>query len=357
MTNVVAGLDLDSLDHAELNVTYPDIVPGRRIHIDADFGCYQATYRKEDSDEEPKSWDDMTHSISVLFEHLKQLAGAEHAVLHLTPAGSDKGGRYTQATTKEYQANRAEKAKPEYLEKMRRWLVDGAPFQAVAHMNQEADDGMAIEAWKALDGDFQDLCVICSADKDLLMVPGLHLHPMTGNLTDLGKDTFGHIELDASGSAKKVVGRGTKFFWAQMLMGDVADNIPGLHKVSGKDVSAIAPSAAVKKSQAKLADWSAGDLKLSDKQVKMHMATLEAAKAKSCGAVMAYTIIEPIKNDAEAFEVIKNLYRNQPDQLIHWDTAEDVSWSEALTSNGQLLWMRRDENPDDFLNWMMEVMN
>lgn len=88
----------------------------------------------------------------------------------------------------------------------------------------EADDLMAIEQ-TSRPGE----TIICTRDKDLRQVPGMHYgwelakQPSFGpeNVTELGR-----IELSAD--RKKIVGTGSLFFFTQVLLGDRVDSIPGL---------------------------------------------------------------------------------------------------------------------------------
>jgi 5'-3' exonuclease len=69
--------------------------------------------------------------------------------------------------------------------------------------------------------------VICTRDKDLRQVPGLHYGWECGaqpeyRLRLVGD--FGALQMEN----KKLVGTGLMFFYAQVLMGDAVDNIPGL---------------------------------------------------------------------------------------------------------------------------------
>ena len=78
--------------------------------------------------------------------------------------------------------------------------------------------------------------VVKSDDKDLRLVPGPYWEEKRGKLDVLAPgDRYGWIDQDFTPSLKlKVKGHGTKFFWAQMLMGDKADNIQGLSRLDGK---------------------------------------------------------------------------------------------------------------------------
>lgn len=73
--------------------------------------------------------------------------------------------------------------------------------------------------------------VCVSRDKDLRQVPGLHYGYRCGlqgeqHLTLV--DELGSLELQPSGN--KLKGDGLKFFYAQTLMGDPTDAIPGCPK-------------------------------------------------------------------------------------------------------------------------------
>lgn len=98
-----------------------------------------------------------------------------------------------------YKANRAEVAKPEYLQSVREHLVTG--WRAELAIDIEADDLMGIYQ--------TDETIICSIDKDMLQVPGKHYNFVKMEHYDISQTT------------------GDFNFWMQMIMGDRADNIPG----------------------------------------------------------------------------------------------------------------------------------
>lgn len=94
----------------------------------------------------------------------------------------------------------------------------------------EADDLLAIEQTRR-----GNTTIICTRDKDLFNFPGwkysweLGKQPQRGPLlvTELGT-----LEYDAE--KKKLKGDGGLFFFAQCLMGDPVDTIPGLPKIGPK---------------------------------------------------------------------------------------------------------------------------
>lgn len=97
----------------------------------------------------------------------------------------------------------------------------------------EADDALGIYQTEAT----------CAShiDKDINMIYGHHYNHVTGEFTKYEKG-LGILELlvktneNTGKTTKKLIGGGIKWFYAQMLMGDPTDNIPGIRKVG--DVAA-----------------------------------------------------------------------------------------------------------------------
>lgn len=304
------GINLDDLPPDALpEKVIPPMVPGRVCHIDADFLAYQVSYDDE------KTVSEMRENCDTAIETMRLMSGSETVVLHLTPKGSDKGGRYEIALQKEYQGNRKDKPKPKFLHAMREWMHQER--SALLHMNCEADDGMSIAQYKAISEGNRHLSIIATKDKDLTMVPGLMLDWDTGEITDT-EDDFGWIHLK-EGKSKKVVGRGWKFFWAQMLMGDTADNIQGLPKVHMKEF-------------------------------------LPSGKPKACGPVMTYDLLSTVSTNKEAFQLVRDLYKmhGQAEGYTDWRDGTPVEWGKVFQSEAQLIWMRRSAESSDVLYWMKE---
>lgn len=285
--------------------TYPDVVAGRVLNIDGDFLAYQVSY----DDERPIT--EMMHNHDVAVETLRLLAGAESVVLHITGSDGDKGNRYNIALQKEYQGNRNGKVKPKHLHTIKSWMVHKRG--AISHVTQEADDGLCQANAAAVAAGTPELSVLVSKDKDLQMCPGYHLDWDTGELTYV--DGFGQIVLDRSKSSPKVIGKGTSFFWAQMLSGDAADNIKGLPSFEAN------------------------------------------GKRKPCGPVAVMSLLENIKNDKEAFELIKGLYKDHGEAVGFKDYRDDsdVHWSKVFVSEAKLLWMRRNVGENDVIKFFKEV--
>ena len=300
------GIDLDTLVEDGIQSSVPGVA-GRVAHIDGDFIAYQVSFNEE------RTWEELVHNLEVAVETQRILCGAERVLLHLTANSSTKGGRFEQARLKPYQETR-KKEKPSRLEDVRKYMRDN--MQAMYWKDREADDGMALYQTSAIAKGERHLSVIVSADKDLRMVQGLHLCPDTHDIVDVCG--YGSLFLKEMKSGKKLLGWGNAFFWAQMLMGDSADNISGLPKYVTLTED--------------------GDMD----------------KAKACGPVMAYNLLDGCKDSHEACERVIEVYARYGDTIgfIDYRNKAELSWREALKSEARLLWMRTDEyaNPDDYRN-------
>lgn len=206
-----------------------------RALIDADIIAYRVACTLQEDDAEDFVYartEDLVDSILVATE-------ATEFDLYLT--GKDNF-RYT--IYPEYKAHRP-KEKPFWLEKIRQYLI--ATFNAKVIDGQEADDALGIEQAGVLalneiyhnispgedidggeayasDGVYfskQEETVICSIDKDLLMIPGQHY--------DFVKDKFTYISEE----------QGLKNFYMQCLTGDRADNIKGIPGIGPKKAQKI----------------------------------------------------------------------------------------------------------------------
>lgn len=125
--------------------------------------------------------------------------------------------RFKVATIKEYKGNR-KTPKPFYYEKVRSYLTEYWGAKEVK--GQEADDQLGIA--QSIDSKIWIFkSIICSIDKDLLMIPGLHYN--------IDKQSI--VEID---DYKAYVN-----FYGQMLTGDVSDNIPGIYGVGKKTVESL----------------------------------------------------------------------------------------------------------------------
>ncbi len=99
-----------------------------------------------------------------------------------------------------YKANRKDTIPPRYLQQCRQYLIE--EWNAEVSEGCEADDMLGINQTKET--------ILCSLDKDLDMIPGLHYNWVKGDLYEISK-----IEA-------------IQHFYRQLLIGDRSDNIFGV---------------------------------------------------------------------------------------------------------------------------------
>ena len=168
--------------------------------IDGDILCYRIGFATEDENE-----DTAITTMAVFLEDLLlfDLVDCEDTEIFLT---GPTNFRFDVAKTAPYKGNRKDVPKPRLLSLMREYLVSA--WEASVSEGQEADDDIAIRATE-----LGEECIIVSVDKDFLQVPGWNYNPVKKEKT--------HITAE----------EGLRFFYRQILMGDSADNIKGLHRV------------------------------------------------------------------------------------------------------------------------------
>lgn len=188
-------------------------------HIDADVLRYEIGFSGEGEDG-PLSFDYVADLLDTKVSQICHAVKATApAVMYLT---TGKNFRDEIASTKPYKGNR-KKEKPFHFQNLTAYIKNAYKYKEA--IGVEADDLLSL--------DQTDETVICSRDKDLLMVPGWqygwecgkqkerHLHYVTPE---------GKLWMDGD----KLRGEGLSFFYAQLLMGDSVDNIPGCPGVGPK---------------------------------------------------------------------------------------------------------------------------
>lgn len=129
--------------------------------------------------------------------------------------------RYDLAKRRPYKGQRVEN-KPWHFANLTVYLTDVLDAQVVTEI--EADDALTL-AHLASDG----TTILCSRDKDLKQVPGWFYSWELGGQPSFGPNQISHEgSISLSPTTRKLTGTGLAFFYAQVLMGDPADNIPGL---------------------------------------------------------------------------------------------------------------------------------
>jgi DNA polymerase-1 len=288
-------------------------VSGRILQYDADFGAYECGCWLDES---------VDSNIRALKKHIeikRKLAGAQFVNNHITLGM--KGGREQIATVKPYQAQRSGQnvEVKERVAILRNFLVSYQTENVtpVVNLLQEADDSMTQHQHKMLHSGIENaknLSVIMSGDKDLNMAMGLHCDQKTGKM--VRANGYGTVSYQDVGNLQpKLVGYGTGWFWHQLLMGDTADNIAGLPKISGKLANRYLPTKTYNPKR----------------------------KALQCGEAKAVAILKGVRTDREAAKRCLEAYQG------HYTNAVEMLVEQAF-----LLWMRRTGKPSDVINFLQE---
>lgn len=109
--------------------------------------------------------------------------------------------------------------RPQHYQQAREYLIN--VWKAVEIEGYEADDALSMYQ--------TDNTIAVHIDKDINMVPGKHLNWVKDEFYDV-PEGLGTVEL----LDNKVVGRGLKFFYHQLLTGDATDNILGVPGIGPK---------------------------------------------------------------------------------------------------------------------------
>jgi DNA polymerase-1 len=141
---------------------------------------------------------------------------SDRSLVCLSPSKNFRNDLYP-----EYKANRKKSSKPVGYKVARDHFE--ANFEMVLRPGLEADDVMGIIATGGSRKYAADEHVICSPDKDMRQVPGLHYNWQ--------RPDEGVFEVTPAAGEWK--------FWTQVLMGDSTDNIKGLPNVGPKTAEKI----------------------------------------------------------------------------------------------------------------------
>jgi len=202
----------------------------------------------------------------------------------LEPVEYKPNFRIATATTKPYKGQRKQE-KPFHRDNIRAYMLDNYDVRIANGM--EADDLLAIEQTKAA----PLTTIICSRDKDLKMVEGMHFSWPCGKQPQWGPAPVGKIgRLHYDSGKNKITGTGSKFFYSQVLCGDTVDNYGGLPR---------------------------------------------------CGPARAFKLLEGKSSEADLFEAVRGAYRDKygDDWETHFFEQADLAWMcrETDDENGRLV--------------------
>lgn len=144
-------------------------------------------------------------------ERCLEAVGAKEYYVFLS---DKKENNYRYKINPDYKANRTQPP-PRHLQLTKDYLIES--WQANVAVGMEADDALGITQVEMsgffkedLDDPITYTTIICSIDKDLLMIPGMHYNFV--------REEFQEVSYED----------GLKHFYKQLLIGDRADNIFGV---------------------------------------------------------------------------------------------------------------------------------
>ena len=268
------------------------ILPSRTLLVDGDGLAY---YCAGNDDTSPG---DARMRLIDKIKSAQRIVGAGSVGLLLTLSGSHKGHRYAVARVKPYQGQRANSRRPKNWSYLRDIMENNKTgFDTEGTSVAEADD---LFGWHSYNR--PNDTVIYTQDKDMRMLPGMHLDWVSHTVHTVGhelsvcRDDYRMFNVRVHDSVSGDKQYGPKWFWLQMLHGDQADNIPGLPKV------------------------------------------VIDGKAKLCGPVTAEKLLA---GDAPIYSIVAALY----------ESYYGKRWLVEMMEQAVLLWMRRvPEKWDDCMD-------
>lgn len=203
--------------------------------VDGDILRYEIGYAAEtgwQTEGEMPPFDYVEHLFNLRIQNICAETQAFEEPIIFISEGSNF--RYDVAKKKAYKATRVSK-KPYHFDNLTAY-IKGQTNHLIA-TGIEADDLMCI-----VQCDNELVCgatpeirwgntIICSRDKDLKQCPGWHYGWELGRQPSFGPELvngLGRFELIRTNNQPKIVATGLYSFYAQVLMGDVVDNIPGI---------------------------------------------------------------------------------------------------------------------------------
>lgn len=175
--------------------------------IDADIILYRTAFAFDKPDS------DLEEAKGIVRNYFRQIfldTRAEHYKAILTGPNN-----FRKSVSNKYKANRGGTL-PQFLSILRTFMINEFNCQIVGGL--EADDVLSILATFPTEGpiDWDYDITICSVDKDLYQIPGMHYNPVTNKFLTVSED------------------EAEKFLWVQTLTGDSTDNIEGIKGVGPK---------------------------------------------------------------------------------------------------------------------------
>lgn len=245
--------------------------------IDADIFLYEIGFAAEAGWKSPgfPTFDYVADLLDSRIANICAVVEAtEEPILYLTGHGNFREQIAKRRVYKDRAGN-----KPWHYKNIKAYMK--SKYRVIVSEGMEADDLMSIEATRR-----PGEVIICTRDKDLRSVPGWHYGWEVGNQPQFGPELVTELGwLRLSPNRKKLSGTGLLFFYAQCLLGDSVDTVPGL---------------------------------------------------PSYGPVKAFETLSECQTTEEAFKRVLEAYRG----------VYEASTEEELLEQGRLLWMTRELNED-----------
>lgn len=173
----------------------------RQFEENEQFGVYREGVR----DVEPVA--NALHNAKSILRTTCQQLQSDDLIVYLSGPTNFRDGV---ATLKPYKGNRDPDHKPVHGPAIKEFLHKN--YDVVVSEDEEADDVVAYSHYRMWQED-ELSTILCSTDKDLNMVPGLHYNFV--------KEERYYVTPE----------EGLRWFYTQLLMGDSTDNIPGIPRV------------------------------------------------------------------------------------------------------------------------------
>lgn len=279
---LVNGIDLGSLG-AQLEPQDTGMI----LLLDGDFLIYQAAATV-------KTLPTAIRRFYTLVMTEMFLTGCKTCRVFITPTGSAKCNRYLYPSVLPYQGQRKNRAELPLKQPLKQHLIRNQVeyadkcIEIICDDWNEADDLLIQHSYE-----LKERGLLSSGDKDLRLTPYPWWDAEMGRIEPTLDPEFGYLYWDPDANMP-CKGRGRKFFWAQMLMGDQADNVRGILKYQGKP----------------------------------------------CGPATAYRLLHEVQTEEEAANLVVSAY---------------AEINQDVLAEAQMLWLRRTQD-DCAYKYLMEVL-
>lgn len=195
--------------HISLDGTYLGAMEGaKELKAELESLGEGATYEKEVVAEDVSH---ALHNVRMAIDRTMENTGCHDYTIILSGSGNF---RLDVDSTLPYKGNRDELHKPVHYGAIKDYMYNHHPCEVANEM--EGDDLMGIRQMENLGH-----TIICSIDKDMLMIPGHHYN------------------LDKGTTVEQSVDQANRTFFKQLITGDRTDNIPGLKGWGDKKAEAL----------------------------------------------------------------------------------------------------------------------